>query len=100
MKITENQKTQPTKSKLDTFSEKKFTLELDGFELLALAKISSRVGGIGKFRSVFSDCGYNNNLGISHTLRSIDGLKEALKELESHIDIDRDSSSIHVHDNL
>ena len=83
MKLTEKQPIQLPQSKLEAFSKRKFNLELNGFEVLALYKVAGLVGGIGKIRSVFSWCkdddrGHN----LRSTLEGIEGLCAAENELK------------------
>lgn len=55
MKITKSS-TPKKLTHLEQFSQRTFTLELNGFELLALKFVSEHIGGVGKTRSVFSYC--------------------------------------------
>lgn len=87
MKITEKTPIELPISKLEKFCRRKFTLEVNGFELLALQHLSSSaVGGIGAFRSVFSECG-RGTVGFSELIDNISGAKEVLPEFAEQINV-------------
>ena len=95
MKIIENPPTTKNKqSALEKFSERSFTLELTGFELLALRLVAAKVGGVGKVRSVFSSCGMNIPTNLYKEIAKIENSEEAYCELgtlvkcDSGLDID------------
>ena len=101
MNINEHAVKSPQPTALEAFSDRQFTLELNGFELCALAFIAGKLGGVGKLRSVFSEGapkGHNNYL-LAH-LEAIPGLNQALNELENAVTVDPDNHSIYVDDNL
>ena len=99
MKIIE--KSQPSKSALGSFSERQFTIELNGFQLCALAFIAERVGGAGKLRSVFSEGRSlrHDNYLLSDLLK-VKGLPLALNELGNAVTVSEENYSIYVDDTL
>ena len=99
MKITEHNQTE-TISKLEAFSNRKFTLELTGFEVLAIHTICGMIGGLGKFRNVFSVGSRNDPNNLSSILGRITGLGEAKKELHQHLKFPNFHNSIYVDDSL
>ena len=100
MKITEHNQTEQPVSKLEAFSNRKFTLELTGFEVLAIHTICGMIGGLGKFRNVFSVGSRNDPNNLTSILGRITGLKEAKKELHQHLKFHKVNSSIFVDDSL
>lgn len=86
MKITETKPIKLITSKLEAFSNRQFTVQLSGFELLAIRLISGKIGGIGALRSVFSSCGKGNGQGFYEQIRKIEGASEAFEELEQYLD--------------
>jgi len=96
MKITEKQPINLPKSKLQAFSERSFNLELTGFEVLALYKVSRNIGGFGKFRYVFSD----KPESILNKLEEIFGLDDASDELDSFLRVSPTDNCISISDNL
>ena len=100
MKVTEHNQTEQPVSKLEAFSNRKFTLELTGFEVLAIHTICGMIGGLGKFRNVFSVGSRNDPTNLSSILGRITGLGEAKKELHRHILFNKENYSIYVDDCL
>ncbi len=99
MKITENSPIKAqSQTALDKFSEKTFTLELTGFEVVALRLIAGYVGGLGKVRSVFSFCG-KNQTNFCAELSKIDGCDKAFADLRKLVTADF-ANSVTVSDNL
>ena len=96
MKITERKLISIPKSKLDAFSQRRFTLELDGFQMLALYYISGKIGGYGKTRKVFSDGGDDFNTRISE----VEGVSEAMREFRKYVETDSERNSIYTIDKL
>ena len=98
MKITEHKPISIPKSKLDAFSQRKFTLELDGFQMLALYYISGKIGGSGKTRQVFvfSDGGDDFNTRIGE----VEGVDDAMREFRKYVDVDADRPCIYTNDKL
>ena len=81
MKITETNTAPEIKlSPLQKFSERKFNLELSGFDLLALYAVSQRIAGTGSVRGVFS-CSKNGSSFCS-IIDQIEGAEELLEEFE------------------
>jgi len=84
MKITEANAAPEIKlSPLQKFSERKFNLELSGFDLIALYAVSQRISGTTKAREVFSDCVGKEDNSFCTNIGEIEGAGEALTEFEA-----------------
>jgi len=84
MNVIETTTTAPKKNPLETIGGKSFTLEITGFEALALYKLTKQVGGKGALRRVFSEDGSGTNKNNFETrLGEIEGMKEALVSLDN-----------------
>jgi len=82
MKITETNTAPEIKlSPLQKFSERKFNLELSGFDLLALYAVSQRVSGTTKARKVFSGCLENED--FCSNIGAVEEVEAALVEFEA-----------------
>jgi len=86
MEITETV-TPPLKSSaLEAFSERSFSIKLNGYQLLALYAVSQRIAGAGSARKVFSgyfDKGEDNSFCAN--IGDIQGIDRALGEFEETI---------------
>lgn len=84
MNVIETTTTAPKKNPLEAICEQSFTIQLSGFEALALYKLTKRVGGKGALRRVFSEDGSGANKNDFETkLGEIEGMKEALVSLDN-----------------
>jgi len=99
MKITEHTPIRVKKSKLAAFSQKQFTLELDGFQLLALYYVSRKIGGWGKTRRAFSSDSANKENFIA-IISEIDGVNEAMQEFYCSVQTDPNHDTICISDKL
>ena len=97
MKITERTQIAIPKSRLEAFSQRQFTLELDGFQLLALNYIAGKIGGAGKTRRVFSDGGKDV---ITTQISEVDGVYRAMEEFKKFVTVEDKRCTIYVNDRL
>ena len=87
MNLTENNIKKSEISVLLDFSERSFTLDLTGFELLALLSVSRKISGSGKARSVFSDnSDWDNKDNLYSKLVVVKGIEDALVVFEKNHD--------------
>jgi hypothetical protein len=66
-------------SALARFSEKRFNLELTGFEVLSLFLVAEHIGGLSDVRDVFSQL--KDNSGLYNVLARCDCIAAAADEL-------------------
>jgi hypothetical protein len=100
MKITEIHPVSLPKSPLETFCQKKFSLELNGFELLALKAVCGKVGGIGAIRSVFSPCEDTPRESLVDKLDEIPDLVNLYREIDEKINTKGTRFPNYIDDNL
>jgi len=96
MKIVNTSDVKESKTELEKFSEKTITVELTGFEVLALSLVAAHIGGTGKVRSIFSYCGRVDE-PICSVFNKIDGWGEALRELKAQT---RCKDALYIDDTL